>query len=383
MKFRRLVIRLFTVAAVALFIVFVFNPYPNVAYLLYSQNCKFMRAYSFHNHNYTVWTFKCRVIRQAYKLPTTSMENRLSTHDVKQSLAELFLGAGLPTPDNANYKVMHAEYLSCIQSGTVIFVETPALKTFLKYVLPLINVPIVLVSGDSDEPGDISLAGETGLMDGKLLAWFAMNCQYPRPHNATIHPFHCIPIGLCQWGMHRLWLDQYLHKSPTDYNHSVTNSSSSKIHLLLFSFAVESYPEEREQLWRDGCEPGGKYYKWTFCYFERKKQEDYYELVRQSKFVASPRGNGMDCYRTWEALYLGSFVVVKSSSLDTLYKDLPVLIVGKWEDLSEQLLEETFERFTRMKFRWDQLELGYWRQMLYSYRTRSNETFIYQAIDQI
>ena len=45
-------------------------------------------------------------------------------------------------------------------------------------------------------------------------------------------------------------------------------------------------------------------------------------------FVASPRGLGLDTHRTWEALFLGSIVIVRSSSIDELFEDLPVVIGG-------------------------------------------------------
>lgn len=48
-------------------------------------------------------------------------------------------------------------------------------------------------------------------------------------------------------------------------------------------------------------------------------------------FVVSAVGNGLDCHRTWEALMLGSIVVTRTSPLDPLFADLPVVIVDDWE----------------------------------------------------
>lgn len=41
----------------------------------------------------------------------------------------------------------------------------------------------------------------------------------------------------------------------------------------------------------------------------------YFSLVRQSTFVLSPPGNGPDCHRTWEALYLGAIPVVLETQM--------------------------------------------------------------------
>ena len=43
-----------------------------------------------------------------------------------------------------------------------------------------------------------------------------------------------------------------------------------------------------------------------------------------------------------------------------VYDDLPVLIVDKWSDVTEQLLLETFQRFSTMTFMYEKLTLAYW-----------------------
>ena len=47
-----------------------------------------------------------------------------------------------------------------------------------------------------------------------------------------------------------------------------------------------------------------------------------------------PQGNGVDTHRIWEALALGTIPIVRTSSLDPLFVDLPVLVVGDWTELN-------------------------------------------------
>ena len=84
--------------------------------------------------------------------------------------------------------------------------------------------------------------------------------------------------------------------------------------------------------------------------------------INQSKysFVISPHGNGLDCHRTWEALALGCIPVVKTSGLDPLFKDLPVLIVGSWSDINPKLLKKTLLTFKKSTFNYEKLQLSYW-----------------------
>ena len=84
--------------------------------------------------------------------------------------------------------------------------------------------------------------------------------------------------------------------------------------------------------------------------------------TNQSKyaFVLSPLGHGMDCHRTWEALILGCIVIVKTSPLDSLYENLPVLIVNDWSEITENLLKETIEKFKETVFDYNRITLKYW-----------------------
>ena len=62
------------------------------------------------------------------------------------------------------------------------------------------------------------------------------------------------------------------------------------------------------------------------------------------KFVISAFGNGLDCHRTWECLFLGCIVIVKKSSLDYLYKDLPVVILDDWDECLDSKNLEKWEK---------------------------------------
>jgi hypothetical protein len=77
-------------------------------------------------------------------------------------------------------------------------------------------------------------------------------------------------------------------------------------------------------------------------------------------FVLSPHGNGLDCHRTWEALILGCIPIVKRSLLDSLYEDLPVLIVYNWFNVNESLLNSTIKKFKSKVFNYNKLKLEYW-----------------------
>ncbi len=84
----------------------------------------------------------------------------------------------------------------------------------------------------------------------------------------------------------------------------------------------------------------------------------------QNVFVASPRGNGLDTIRTWEALMLGCIVIVRripdAPVIEELYADLPVVIIDRWSDLSRDFLTQILSEYSRRTFRYEKLTMQYW-----------------------
>ena len=68
-----------------------------------------------------------------------------------------------------------------------------------------------------------------------------------------------------------------------------------------------------------------------------------------SLFVPSPAGIGPDCFRTWEALYLGAIpVLLEGTIAPSISNGLPIWIVQGWEELferSDSELREVFDSF--------------------------------------
>ena len=105
-------------------------------------------------------------------------------------------------------------------------------------------------------------------------------------------------------------------------------------------------------------------------YYQSKEvsRKETWEQQKEYAFVLSPHGNGLDCHRQWEALALGCIPIVKKSPIDSIYKDLPVLIVNEWSDITSELLDSTVELFNRHSFNYDKLLLRYWVDKINSFK---------------
>ena len=74
-------------------------------------------------------------------------------------------------------------------------------------------------------------------------------------------------------------------------------------------------------------------------------------LYRNSLFVPSPAGNGLDCHRTWEALYLGAVPVVLKSEY-TGDESWPVLVIDSWERfvrLEPKALRDLYKKYAKTR----------------------------------
>jgi len=87
---------------------------------------------------------------------------------------------------------------------------------------------------------------------------------------------------------------------------------------------------------------------------------DYYQQIASHKFVFSPRGNGTDCHRTWEALYLRTIPIVKKSSSMNEFKNLPILFIDDWEEVNYNFLCDKYEEMSSKLFDLSDMKMTSW-----------------------
>jgi len=68
--------------------------------------------------------------------------------------------------------------------------------------------------------------------------------------------------------------------------------------------------------------------------------EEYWMNIARSAFVISPPGNGIDCHRIWECLYLGAIPIVLKHEALSQFKDFPILFVDSWNEVTVDFLKD-------------------------------------------
>ena len=75
----------------------------------------------------------------------------------------------------------------------------------------------------------------------------------------------------------------------------------------------------------------------------------------------SPLGNGLDCGRNWQCVYLGTIPIVPRHINIEFYEDLPILIYDDISDLTEEYLNSAYEDITKKKVNLEKATLSYWK----------------------
>jgi hypothetical protein len=93
-------------------------------------------------------------------------------------------------------------------------------------------------------------------------------------------------------------------------------------------------------------------------------REEYVRQVEDHRFCLSPDGNGVDCFRTWEALYLKSIPIVSSSQHMDSFRDLPILFTRDYSEITEEYLDETFAAMLNRHYSMEKLKYSYWERRI-------------------
>jgi len=280
-------------------------------------------------------------------------------------------------PENPQSSITNTAYLDSIpqklsafqnssptSSSPTIYVASDGIAYFAENVLGMISAPFILVTGDSDLPINISTLGqslEILLSSPKLLRWYAQNKDMQHPK------IQSLPIGI---NIHNLW------SNPLEWGGGFILPAMQELQLKTIAEKALPFTHRTPKIfcnWHFSIDRADRkqcldQIGHALCCFQDKPlpMAQTWELQSQFQYVLSPHGAGLDCHRTWEALCIGSIPIVKTSPINYLFEDLPVLIVNEWKDVTKELLEKTVLEFSTRKFNYYKLKLGYWMDKIRS-----------------
>lgn len=216
-----------------------------------------------------------------------------------------------------------------VQRADIVFVQSFRIHDFFEKIHPNINAPYFLITHNGDE----NIATKhLDYLDDKIIHWFAQNCLVDHPKLTPL------PIGL-----ENKWY--YLHGIPK-YFDKLKLEIVTKKNAILYKFSVATNPTERGiALSTLQTTPLSE------TYSDWRESWAYLRTVQQYTFVASPVGNGADCHRTWEAMYLGTIPIVTDSPMTRSFAalGLPLMVINDWSEITPITKEELTQRYAKIR----------------------------------
>jgi hypothetical protein len=276
-----------------------------------------------------------------------------------------------PTPVS-DFAGLNSDWYANAKDNELFHVCPQALPKFVDEVLPNLTKPFILLTNNSDMTIPSDLTCSLTLLDHPLLKhWYAQNCV--SDHQKLTR----IPIGLDYHSLKPSG-NKFAWSQPERHSWGIKKMPKLQEEEL---FAIKSSAHERT------CRA---YANFQFLMTTRYGKVDrveafntvpkelvFYEPFKTTRdvcwknmikytFVLSPQGNGIDCHRTWEALCLGCYPIVKTSGLDPLFDELPVWIVKEWTDVTAENMKQKESEFKLKEFKLEKLTLKYWQELIYS-----------------
>lgn len=177
--------------------------------------------------------------------------------------------------------------------------------------------------------------------------WFSVNVSVN--HNKLIP----IPIGLANYhpknlnekdfDFSNLSFSQYFKQKNTKY-------------LIYLNFQKSTNFKEREGLYELFSNQD-----WAKLELPKNDKKIYLENLKNINFTLTPHGNGRDTHRFWESLYSGSIPVVKEHIAYSYAKDLPVIFVKDYKEVTQEILINYLNESNEDDFNLQTLDFNYWR----------------------
>tara|TARA_B110000858_G_C17747453_1_gene448029 strand:- start:401 stop:1231 length:831 start_codon:yes stop_codon:yes gene_type:complete len=210
------------------------------------------------------------------------------------------------------------------------------LNQFYSKVIPLLNRKFILITHYSDKQAGFH---NKILKHRLLIKWYGQNM------GIISKKTEAIPIGL-----------ENMYWKRTNLEIIKNNSRNNKNKLLYLNFSLHTY-SDRNKIMNIILDKG-------FKKNDKLSWNDYIKDLSEHKFCISPRGNGVDSHRTWECLYLGVIPIVKNSVHMSYFKDLPILFIDNYDNISIEYLNKVYDEFQNKKFNLEKLDIKYWESKI-------------------
>lgn len=235
------------------------------------------------------------------------------------------------------------KFLSILKSAIVIFIKIDFVDIIFNNLYQYFGNDVIIITHAGDAP--VTKDKLKYLNCSKVKKWYAQNTLIS--HSKLVS----IPIGISI--PDRRHGDIALMKK-------IMKENIIKKNLLYVNFNIQTNYQVRS-LVMDLLKRKG--YK-TIGGVKSLDQELYWRELSSSKFCISPPGNGIDCHRIWECIYLNTIPICINNIGYEQFKELPILFIDDWNVINDEFLERKWEEFSQKTFDTRMCYMDYWRNLI-------------------
>ena len=116
-------------------------------------------------------------------------------------------------------------------------------------------------------------------------------------------------------------------------------------------------------------------FDWATYVEEPMEFKEYLDNLSRHTYAMCPPGNGVDCYRILECIYVGTIPVVLNSPTMQHLKDLPMLIIDEIDEFNIENLKAQYEAISsKMNDQYmEKAKLSYWKDQISTAAEQLNE----------
>jgi len=188
--------------------------------------------------------------------------------------------------------------------------------------------------------------------ENKIKRWYAQNLDI---EHELIFP---LPIGLANPKWSHGNINRFYRIIQEDYQ---------KSNLFYVNFNVATNPQERNYclkfIGKNITTPYPNYVDLNaYNNFVENTQENYLRDIASSYFTISPKGNGIDCHKTWEAIYMKSIPIVTRSVCSIKFKEMgiPMIVLDDWSNFNTLELTPDLYKDIWQDFDINNINFNFW-----------------------
>lgn len=197
--------------------------------------------------------------------------------------------------------------------------------------------------------------------------WFASNCLAESTNTCEVVG---IPLGLnnvdlvvSRSSRNGKYSSDFSHVTDFHENIVIARSFSSSLHQKNLAYVNFNVNTNREQ--RGRCLEYFSNKAFATIESPNRTHLEYLKEALCYPFIVSPPGNGNDCIRVWETLYLGRIPIVLNIPSMKHFRGLPIMFVDSWEEIDEKSLENFYHNVTiGNEYDLGKITIDYWKERL-------------------